>query len=184
MVTSGDRKTNSFGKLVRQKVGLFSSWFSLRALEKALKGPSCWTASTMSRSIHQSKRILRPSSREALSSQRRRAHQRAIIRSRSEPFTRQRRSSIALARIWHSKIRRRSPQTTCCTTCERSCRKCRRPPRNVKPTPLRERHRSRRACNSRSSLCSWSFRLSAGLFASVHVRGLSVHLPDVDFLTG
>ena len=105
----------------------------------------------MSRSIHQSKRILRPSSREALSSQRRRAHQRAIIRSRSEPFTRQRRSSIALARIWHSKIRRRSPQTTCCTTCERSCRKCRRPPRNVKPTPLRERHRSRRACNSRSS---------------------------------
>ena len=28
MVTNGDRKTNSFGKLVRQKVGLFSSWFS------------------------------------------------------------------------------------------------------------------------------------------------------------
>ena len=30
MVTNGDRKTNSFGKLVRQKVGLFSSWFSAR----------------------------------------------------------------------------------------------------------------------------------------------------------
>jgi len=28
MVTNGDRKTNNFGKLVRQKVGLFSSWFS------------------------------------------------------------------------------------------------------------------------------------------------------------
>ena len=31
MVTNGDRKTNSFGKLVRQKVGLFSSWFRARA---------------------------------------------------------------------------------------------------------------------------------------------------------
>ena len=29
MVTNGDRKTNNFGKLVRQKVGLFSSWFSV-----------------------------------------------------------------------------------------------------------------------------------------------------------
>ena len=28
MVTNGDRKTNNFGKLVRQKVGLFSSWLS------------------------------------------------------------------------------------------------------------------------------------------------------------
>ena len=36
MVTNGDRKTNSFGKLVRQKVGLFSkSWFS----EKVMQGP-------------------------------------------------------------------------------------------------------------------------------------------------
>ena len=30
MVTNGDQKTNNFGKLVRQKVGLFSSWFSAR----------------------------------------------------------------------------------------------------------------------------------------------------------
>ena len=34
MVTNGDRKTNSFGKLVRQKVGLFSSWFSARFAQR------------------------------------------------------------------------------------------------------------------------------------------------------
>ena len=35
MVTNGDRKTNNFGKLVRQKVGLFSSWFSARGVRVA-----------------------------------------------------------------------------------------------------------------------------------------------------
>jgi len=39
MVTNGDRKTNNFGKLVRQKVGLFSSWFSARRASPAGGAP-------------------------------------------------------------------------------------------------------------------------------------------------